>query len=161
MNKATRNALLAIGLCLCGISCAGKGEAPSGTNARETAERADSSVVALTARPEAGELKSRVFKGTCEEGATCILTLFNQEHSGDGIFSFTVLGPGNRLNVYKGRVYTLRGTDDATLWQCVADDKAHTFYFPLDADGQHIYKEKNDADDTKTFVLSALSAQEP
>lgn len=154
-----RHCLFATLICLLAVSCSGKGDSRTAVAGADTASLADSAAVVLQAGPHVGKLMSRVFMGTCEDDAICILTLFNHEHSGDGVFSLTILRPGSGLSVHKGRVYTLRGTDDATLWQCVSGDGAHTFYFLLDADGQKIYKETNDADYTREYVLSALSLQ--
>lgn len=153
--------LFAILLCLLIASCTGKGESRQETASQETDSPADTSAVVLEAKPHVGGLVSRVYMGMCEEEATCILTLFNYEYSGDGIFSFTILRPGNKLSVYKGKVYTLKGSDDATLWQCVTSDRAHVFYFLADADGQRVYKEQDDSHYQKRYMLTNLSAREP
>lgn len=161
MNKTMRRLFFITLICVLAVSCTGKGEHGAAADSPSAGLPADSSAIVLEARPHVGAMQSRVYQGTCEHDATCILTLFNYEYCGDGVFSLTVFGSGNELSVYKGRVYTLRGTDDATLWQCVTADGNHTFHFLVDADGRRIYKERNDADYTRKYVLSALAPEEP
>ncbi len=56
----------------------------------------------------------RSFAGTLPAEALCTLTVYMQRHSG-------ILGRDNELSAAKGRLYTLRGQDDSTIWQCVCD----------------------------------------
>lgn len=161
MNNTMKKPLFATLACLLIVSCTGKEESRQETVSQEVESPADYSAVTLEEKPHVGGLVSRVFMGMCEENATCILTHFSYEYSGDGIFSFTILRPGNKLSVYKGKVYTQKGSDNATLWQCVTNDQAHVFYFLTDADGQRIYKEQDDSHYQKRYMLTSLSAQEP
>lgn len=65
------------------------------------------------------------------------LTIRNREHSGDGTFRLTVTykdaeNGEDRIFTYNGRRFTLRGIpgdDNATVWQCVADNDNKIFNF--------------------------------
>lgn len=70
------------------------------------------------------------------------LTIRNQEHSGDGTFTLklTYLEAENgedRSFRYMGKRFTLRGMlddNDATVWQCIANDGRGIFNFVVESD---------------------------
>lgn len=87
-----------------------------------------------------GEMQENTYEGLMPgasvPGIEYRLTVRNFEHSGDGEFTLTLTykeaeNGEDRSFEYRGRRFTQRGIpgeDNATVWQCVADD-GQTFNF--------------------------------
>lgn len=90
---------------------------------------------------ELGKMQVHYYEGVLSaascQGVEYKLTIRNREHSGNGTFQLNVTYKGaengeDRTFTYKGRRFTLRGIpgdENATVWQCMADDNNKVFNF--------------------------------
>lgn len=85
-----------------------------------------------------------VYSGTVAGGWRCRLTIESPEFSGDGIFSIILTAGGDSTSV-SGRRYTLRGVDDAVIWNCVGDDGKTGYYFWRVSDDEVYYIPNEDS----------------
>lgn len=106
-----------------------------------------------------GDLTERVFAGTLASGVHCNFVIYHYFHSGDGVFSMNILDAEKKLSVIKGTVYTLRGDNDATLWQCISDDGKRTFYFLLDLKNNRVFWEQGDSAYQQNIPLQSVSTR--
>lgn len=118
----------------------------------ETVVSEDTCMTRLRSGSNLGDLTTRVFQGIVADSTRCVFIIHNYLHSGDGIFSMSLLNTDKQLFTSEGTVYTLRGENDATLWQCVSRD-GHQYHFLLDKDKNCIYWEKDGDDYGMSFVL--------
>lgn len=90
---------------------------------------------------ELGKMQVHSYEGLLP-AASCTgieykLTIRSREHSGDGTFRLTLTykeaeNGEDRTFTYNGKRFTLRGipgNDNATVWQCIADDNNQAFNF--------------------------------
>lgn len=124
------------------------------------AVREDPPVTRLRPESDLGNPAVRSYQGTIPGDSNCTFVLYSYRHSGDGIFSLTIFDADNELSVAKGTVYTLRGENDATLWQCVTDDERRTFYFLLDPESDRIFWERNETACERSHPLERLRTEE-
>lgn len=101
-----------------------------------------------------GKLNVRTYTGEIIDGKYCELTVYNQELSGDGGFVAQVLDEENNLKVYAGNRFTLRGENDATIWQCKVSSGNKSLYFLCEAD--EVFWLKNDSTITKKYPLQRI-----
>lgn len=82
----------------------------------------------LKTNPDLGDLMTRTFQGLLPAadgpGINYAVTIYNQQHSGDGVYNMvqTYLEAENGKDKSfqtVGRVYTLRGPEDSTIYQLV------------------------------------------
>lgn len=86
-----------------------------------------------------GKLLLRTYEGILPSASGTkiryTLTVRNQEYSGDGTFSLTLVYPEDQKGknaTYSGKRFTLRGmpgNDNATVWQFVSDNEKEIFNF--------------------------------
>ncbi len=112
--------------------------------------------VTLPVRPDSGEVVMRSFAGTLPAEALCTLTVYMQRHGGDGVFCIGILGRDNELSAAKGRLYTLRGQDDSTIWQCVCDDGQQIFYFLAGDRPDRIFPIRDESDTVRHCPLESI-----
>ncbi|MCU6768391.1 lipocalin family protein [Barnesiella propionica] len=91
-----------------------------------------------------GDLTARYFEGTITDNSYCSLIIYNYKHSGDGIFSISIINANKELFTTNGTVYTLKGENETTQWKCISNDGKETFYFLLDLNNNQIFWEPND-----------------
>lgn len=77
--------------------------------------------------------------GGCDGGTHYVFTIYSREHSGDGLFSLGMFAGDGNVTATHGKVYTLRGENDATVWQCISEDGQGTFHFLTDPDSGRIF----------------------
>lgn len=131
-------------------------------NANENLKEAvpkEESETELDISPDLGELIVRSFEGDVYGTSFCSLVAYKQKHSGDGIFSISILNANNELFTAKGKLYTLKGENDTTVWECVSNDGKHIFYFLLDLDGMRIFLESKDIEFERTNPLHLISTK--
>ena len=66
-------------------------------------------------------------------------------HYFDGVFSLTSLNGHRELAAEKGKLYTLRGEDDTTVWECRGEAESTRFYFFLENGGKNIFWAPDDS----------------
>lgn len=88
-----------------------------------------------------GDMQQHTYRGLLPAasgpGIEYTLTVSHRLHSGDGTFTLILTykeadNGQDRSFTYRGKRLTLRGipgNDDATVWQCIADDGQETFNF--------------------------------
>jgi len=106
-----------------------------------------------------GELIVQSFEGDIYKTSFCSLVTYKQKHSGDGIFSISILNANNELFTAKGKLYTLKGENDTTVWECISNDGKHTFYFLLDLDDMRIFLKSNDLESDRLNPLHLISTK--
>lgn len=111
--------------------------------------------MALPSSDDLGNLDLRIYEGILTDGSDYTLSVYNYRHSGDGLFSLEILSADNKLTISSGRLYTLRGTDDASVWECRSND-GKSSYFLLDTTGRRIFRVADDSDTTRCNPLSLI-----
>ncbi len=122
--------------------------------------REDSPATRLRTESGLGDVTVRTYRGTVPGDSNCTFVLYGYRHSGDGIFALAILDADNGLSVAKGTVYTLRGENDATLWQCVTDDERRPFSFLLDTERDRIFWERDETACERSHPLERLRTEE-
>lgn len=112
--------------------------------------------ITLPTCPDGGETVMRSFAGRLPAEALCTLTVYTQRHSGDGVFAISILDSGNALETTTGRLYTLRGEDDSTIWQCISEDGKQIFYFLADSEADSIFPIRDESDTARCCRLESI-----
>ncbi len=102
-----------------------------------------------------GAIIQRVYQGTIPDGTACTLSVYGYEHSGDAIFSISVLNDSLALYAGQGIAYTLRGEGDATVWECRTCG-GETFYFFVEGNGERLYWAQDDMVCDKSHVMQLV-----
>ena len=109
----------------------------SGTTATHNAAQAQTPDDGL------GQKRMLVYRSVSSDSWPGVLVLYGYEHSGDAVFTLSETDTACNLKYLQGRVYTLRGENDATLWQCVSSD-GPVLYFLTEAGNDTIYRVPDD-----------------
>lgn len=86
---------------------------------------------------------------------TTILTIYSYRNSGDGLFCLQTFEGDNRLTFTGGKRFTLRGENDATIWQCHSNEDSA--YFLISAETDTIYRISSETDMDDRYPLVPLS----
>ena len=98
-----------------------------------------------------------IYKSNNDGNGSYILTIFHNEHSGDGVYSIQSINTDNSVEIITGKRYTLRGTDDATIWRC--ENKTNDLYFliPSSSEKDTIYRIPDESTLTRSNPLHLIS----
>lgn len=88
-----------------------------------------------------------------------VFLLYKYKHSGDGIFSISILNANKELFTADGIVYTLKGKNDTTEWECVINEGEYAFYFLLDLDNERICLKPDKLNSGKLYQLYLISTK--
>ena len=102
-------------------------------------------IVKLGTAPDSSPLTLRIYEGEIPGVGICTLSVYGYAHSGDGVFSLTSLNGHRELAAEKGKLYTLRGEDDTTVWECRGEAESTRFYFFLENGGKNIFWAPDDS----------------
>lgn len=121
------------------------------SNANTSADPA----IALPQSYDLGNLDLHIYEGISTDGSDYTLSVYNYRHSGDGLFSISILDKDNRLSFSSGKLYTLRGENDATIWEC-KDLNGETSYFLHDTTDSRIFHVVSDSDTARCNPLELV-----
>ena len=99
----------------------------------------DSVKVCLRTSEDLGKLQLRVYEGVVENSIGCVLSVYGYQHSGDGVFTISIMRDDNELETVDGNIYTLRGENDETIWECRKSDDGQSYYFLREESGDRIF----------------------
>lgn len=102
-----------------------------------------------------GALRMRVYNRVSADSIPGVLVLYGYEHSGDAVFTLSEPDTAGNLKYLQGRVYTLRGENDATLWQCVSPDR-QMIYFLVTTEADTVYRVPDEASRTHDIPYRIL-----
>jgi len=119
----------------------------------------DKSETKLQISSGVGDITVQSFEGSIYHNSYCIFTIYKYKHSGDGIFSISILNANKELFTADGRVYTLKGKNDTTEWECVINEGEYTFYFLLDLDNERICLKPDKLNSGKLHQLYLISTK--
>lgn len=110
--------------------------------------------VQLDPSVDLGPLSENIYMGQMYDGRHATLSVYSYQHSGDGIFSLQVLDDQGKLFSFSGRRYTLRGSLDETIWQCITKDRVpQIFYFLCDSSQEKLFSIENEKYQKKEGAL--------
>ena len=141
--------LCTIILLLVCCSCA----APS-PEAERTSQESNGLVGRLDNDGSLGNPRVSVFAGNINSGRYCVLTIYNNEFSGDGFYTIQLLDSTATVEIKHGKRFTLRGRNDTTIWQCAQDNQS-SYYF-LTSGKDVIYHVPDDNSSTTQWPLRLL-----
>lgn len=92
-----------------------------------------------------GQKRMLVYRSMSAGSVPSVLVLYGYEYSGDAVFTLSEADTASSLNLkcFQGRVYTLRGENDATVWQCKSSE-GRVLYFLTEVGNDTIYRVPDD-----------------
>lgn len=116
--------------------------------------------LALPSADGTGKPEISIFAGTIDDNRYCIMSVYNHRFSGDGVFVIQLFDSSLHVTSESGHRYTLRGENDATLWECRVDSNDARYYFVCDAANDIIYFVENDSTYTNDYPMPLVKLQE-
>lgn len=146
-------------VCFFLIACNTNTSHKTSVASHKTSVAKDKSETKLEISSDLGDITAQSFEGTISHGSYCHLIVYKYEHSGDGVFSISILNANKELFTAEGLVYTLKGENDITEWECITNGGKDTFNFSLDLDNGRIFMKPDSLKSDKLHPLHLISTK--